>query len=197
MNTEIKERTCYLFIFDGFADWEPSLVTTGLNRYSNFEIKTFSIDGKAVKSMGNLTVQPDLTLKEIQVMDVDLLVLPGGNAWEEGGNTEISELINKLFNEGKTIAAICAATTFLAKEGVYATVKHTSNGFEYLKKQVPEYNAGYNYVNSPCVVDKNVITANGAAMIEFAHKIFGHFDIFNKEEMNYWLKLYKSGGMSQ
>ena len=55
----MKKRLCYLFVFDGFADWEPSLVTAGLNTYSDFEIKTFSVDGKNVKSMGNLIVKPD------------------------------------------------------------------------------------------------------------------------------------------
>jgi putative intracellular protease/amidase len=191
----MKERTCYLFIFDGFADWEPSLVTTGLNRYSNFEIKTFSVDGRIIQSMGNLGVKPDLKLEEIKLADIDLLILPGGNAWELGGNTEISALTKEVFYQGKTIAAICAATTFLAKQGLYSTIKHTSNGLEYLKKQVTEYDAENNYVNLPCVADKNVITANGAAMIEFAHKIFEHFEVFKKEELNYWLALYKSGGM--
>jgi len=193
----MKERSCYLFIFDGFADWEPSLVITGLNRYSNFEIKTFSVDGKTVKSMGNLNVKPDLKLEEIKANYPDLLILPGGNAWELGGNTEISILTREMFHQGKTIAAICAATTFLAKQGLYNAVKHTSNGLEYLKKQVTEYNAAYNYVNLPCLADKNVITANGAAMIEFAYAIFEHFDVFKKDELQYWLTLYKSSGMVQ
>jgi putative intracellular protease/amidase len=122
--------------------------------------------------------------------------LPGGNKWEEGGNTEITELIKDTFRSGKIIAAICAATTFLAKQGLYRDVKHTSNGLEYLKKQVPEY-ADYGlYVNEPCVSDKNIITSNGAAMIEFAYKIFEHFDIMKKEELVWWLKMYKSAGMS-
>lgn len=193
----MKRRVCYLFVFDGFADWEPSFATTGLNTYSDFEINTFSIDGKSVKSMGNLSISPDLKLEEIKVTDFDLLILPGGKTWEEGGNTEISILTKNTFHQGKTIAAICAATTFLAKQGVFDIVKHTSNGLEYLKKQVPKYVAENNYVNQPCVADKNVITANGAAMIEFAHKIFEHFEIFKKEELNYWLTLYKSAGMVQ
>jgi putative intracellular protease/amidase len=192
----MQKRFCYLFVFDGFADWEPSLVTAGLNTYSDFEIKTFSVDGRSVKSMGNLTVNADLKLKDVKHPDFDLIVLPGGNKWEEGGNTEITELIKDTFRSGKIIAAICAATTFLAKQGLYLDVKHTSNGLEYLKKQVPEY-ADYGlYVNEPCVSDKNIITANGAAMIEFAYKIFEHFDIMKKEELVWWLKLYKSGGLS-
>lgn len=191
----MRKRLCYLFIFDGFADWEPSLVIAGLNTFSDFEIRTFSVNGKPVKSMGNLNVKSNFKLDEIKVTDFDLLILPGGKKWEDGGNTEIAKLIMDSFKNGKTIAAICAATTFLAKQGLFKMVRHTSNGLNYLKTQVPKYDAENNYVNDPCVVDKKVITANGAAMIEFAYKIFEHFDILQKEDLKYWLDMYKSGGM--
>lgn len=185
-----------MFLFNGFVDWEPSLVTSGLNSYSDFTIRTFSTDGETVKSMGNLHIKPDMKLEEIKGSHFDLLILPGGREWEEGGNTEILEFIKETIDKGIIIAAICAATTFLANLGTFDNVKHTSNGLEYLKKQVPKYDAERNYVNLPCVDDKNVITANGAAMIEFAHMIFQHFEIFKQEELNYWLNLYKSGGMT-
>jgi putative intracellular protease/amidase len=191
----MKNRSCYLFLFEGFADWEPAIVTAGLNTYSDFEIRTFSVDGKSVKSMGNLTINPDLRLEDVKISDFDLIILPGGNKWEEGGNTEISQLIKNTFNSGKTIAAICAATTFLAKLGLYSHINHTSNGLDYLKKQVPEYAGDSRYINKPCVMDKNIITANGAAMIEFAYNIFERFGIMKNEELVWWLNLYKSGGM--
>jgi putative intracellular protease/amidase len=111
----MKKRSCYLFLFEGFADWEPALVTAGLNSYSDFEIKTFSTDGKPVKSMGNISILPDIKLGAVKISDFDLIILPGGNKWEEGGNMEISELIIDSFQQGKTVAAICAATSFLAK----------------------------------------------------------------------------------
>jgi putative intracellular protease/amidase len=192
----MKKRSCYLFLFEGFADWEPSLVTAGLNSYSDFEIKTFSIDGKPVKSMGNLTVMPEFKLDAVKISEFDLIILPGGSKWEEKGNMEISELIIDSFHQGRTVAAICAATTFLAKLGLYRFAHHTSNGLEYLKKQVPEYASEKMYINEPCVSDKNIITANGAAMIEFAYKIFIHFEVMKKEELAWWLNLYKSGGMA-
>jgi putative intracellular protease/amidase len=191
----MKKRSCYLFVFDGFADWEPSLVTAGLNTYSDFEINTFSIDGYSVKSMGNLIINPHFKLADIKPSDPDFILLPGGNKWEDGGNLEISGFIKESFEKGKTIAAICAATTFLAKLGLYNSVRHTSNGLEYLKKQVPGYTDEVRYINEPCVSDKNVITANGAAMIEFGYKIFEHFGILGKEDLTFWYNLYKSGGM--
>jgi putative intracellular protease/amidase len=192
----MKKRLCFLLLFDGYADWEPSLAIAGLKTYGEFEIKTFSVDGNPVRSMGNLTVNPDFGLKDINPADFDLLLLPGGDKWEEGGNTEISKLVLDSFNAGKTIAAICAATTFLAKLGLYSRVKHTSNGLSYLKKQVPQYTNEENYINEPSVDDNNVITANGAAMIEFAYKIFEHFHIMAQKDLDFWLSLYKSAGMT-
>ena len=94
------------------------------------------------------------------------------------------------------VAAICAATAFLAKLGIYRFARHTSNGLEYLKKQVSEYTDENMYINEPCVSDKNLITANGAAMIEFAYEIFVHFEVMKKEELAWWLNLYKSRGMA-
>ena len=192
----MKKRSCYLFIFEGFADWEPALVTAGLNNYSDFEIKTFSVNGEPVRSMGNLKVVPDLKFGQFSPADYDLIILPGGNLWEEGGNTEISSLILDSFKQGKTIAAICAATTFLASLGLYSGVRHTSNGLEYLRKLVPSYTGEDKYVNESCVSDKNVITANGSAMIEFAYAIFLHFEIMNKDQLAWWFNLNKSGGMT-
>lgn len=191
----MKKRFCYLFVFDGYADWEPALVTAGLNSYSDFEIKTFSPNGETIKSMGNLSIKPDFKLKDVKVSDIDLLILPGGTKWEEGANLEVTDITIQAFQQGKTVAAICAATTFLAKLGLFQTIKHTSNGLEYLKKQVSEYSSSKNYINEPCVKDANIITANGAGMIEFAFKIFEHFDILKNDQLKYWSDLYKSGGM--
>jgi putative intracellular protease/amidase len=191
-----KRRSCLLFLFEGYADWEPSLAIAGLRSYSDFEIKTFSADGNPVISMGGLSVKPDFKLADVNDVTFDLLMLPGGNAWEEGGNMEISEFVTNTFHSGKTVAGICAATTFLAKLGLYHEIKHTSNGFDYLKKQVPSYVSENNYINEPCVSDKNLITANGAAMIEFAYTIFNHFSILDQRDLAFWLSLYKSAGMN-
>jgi len=184
-----------LFVFDGFADWEPAHVTTTLSKYSNFEISTFSVDGKAARSMGNLNVQPDFSLSEVENLQFDLLLLPGGTVWEEGGNAEIIPLVQRCFADGTTVAAICGATLSLARAGIFDKIKHTSNGLDYLKKQVPAYSNEKDYINEPAVTDQNVITANGAAMLEFSREIFAHFKAFPEADLTFWYKLYKSGGM--
>lgn len=191
----MKTRSCYLFVFNGFADWEPALVTSGLNAYSDFTIKTFSVDGGVVRSMGNLKIMPDMKLDEVKVSDFDLLLLPGGESWTEGGNTEISSLVKETFDSGRLLAGICAATTFLAKQGAFNEIRHTSNGLEYLQQHVPGYNLEHDYVNLPAVLDKNVLSAKGAGMVEFAYEVFKYFNLFKQEELDGWLSIYKNSGV--
>jgi hypothetical protein len=45
------------------------------------------------------------------------------------------------------------------------------------------------------VADESIITANGAGMIEFAYEIFRHIGMLNQENLETWLRVYKSGGM--
>lgn len=168
----MKKKTCYLFVFNGYADWEPSLAIAGLQKYTDVEVKTFSVDGKAVRSMGNLRVQPDFALHQLDETKIDLLLLPGGDAWESGGNTEIIPLVTKRMRAGRKIAAICAATAFLGNAGFLDHLEHTSNHLKYLENFAPAYRGEDWYINKPAVSGKHLITAAGTAPVEFALEIF-------------------------
>src|SRR5688500_10045933 len=106
----MKSRKCFVFVFNEFADWESALVTVALQKFTDFEVATVSADNDPVKSMGNITVVPDTTLDNLSASDVDLLILPGGFAWDHGGNREIIPLLNDMLDLGKPVAAICGAT---------------------------------------------------------------------------------------
>jgi putative intracellular protease/amidase len=181
----MKKRVCYLFVFDGYSDWEPSLAIAGLHQFTDFSVKTFSVNGNSVRSMGNIQVIPDLSLEQILPSDVDLLLLPGGNGWEKGENLEIMPLLDAVLASNKAVAAICGATCFLGEQGYLNERKHTSNNLEqYLKTYAPHYEGEQHYVKQHCVRDGNLITANGTAMVEFAQEIFAHFDLFEFEELS-------------
>lgn len=70
----------------------------------------FSETGDKVTSMGGLQVIPNTSLSELKVEEVEMLILPGGVAWEKREITTINNLVLELFEKGKTIAAICGAT---------------------------------------------------------------------------------------
>lgn len=189
--TPLKKRNCYLFVFDGFADWEPALATVGLNQFTDVAVRTVSVGKKTVRSMGNLTVVPDLALEDVKAENIDLLLLPGGDAWDKGLNLEVKPLVDKVLARNKTIAAICAGTGFLARHGYLDRVRHTSNHLEYyLKKVVPEYKGEANYVKQPSVADGNFITASGVATVPFAEAIFRHFNVLEQEDLSFWFQFF-------
>jgi hypothetical protein len=79
----MKEKNVYIFLFNGFSDWEISYAAAEIMNSGKYGIKTFSQDGSNVISMGGLNVNPDLPLHEIDISTLAMLVLPGGKAWEE------------------------------------------------------------------------------------------------------------------
>lgn len=191
----MKNRKCALFLFDTYADWEPALAVAGLNQYSDVAIETFSLAGGVVTSAGGLDVNTRRAMENIRPEEYDLLLLPGGGAWEQGGNRETEPLIRGFAEQGKTIAAICAATTMLGRMGLLDTIPHTSNAPDYLKQLAPDYRGGEYYQVQPAVTAGNIITANGAAMIEFAFEIFRACNIMDETTHDALFDLYKSGGM--
>jgi putative intracellular protease/amidase len=191
----MKTRKCALFLFDGYADWEPALAITGLKNYGGFSITSFSANGDVVTSMGGLKIMPEKALDEIEPNEFDLLMLPGGEVWEQGGNKEIIPLLQAFTATDKIIAAICGATVMLASLGILDKIPHTSNGLEYVKQLSPEYKGASFYEEAPCVKAGNIITANGAGMIEFACELYEAFEIADADTLKAVRDLYKSGGM--
>jgi putative intracellular protease/amidase len=193
----MKKRICYLFVFDGYADWEPSLTIAGLQKFTDFSVKTFSKDGKPVHSMGNILVTPELHMERVLPNDVDLLLLPGGDLWDQGGNLEITPVLNAVLDQNRMVAAICGATGFLAQHGYLDEIKHTSNHLDfYLRKVAPDYHGEKNYVKEHAVKDGNLITANGTAIVEFADKIFEHFNLYEEyEDLASWFRFFKQHEM--
>jgi putative intracellular protease/amidase len=188
----MKTRKCFLFVFDGFADWEPAMATAALSQFTDFDVIPFSKDGGSVRSFGNLKVQPDVSLKDVKSDEVDLLILPGGEMWDKGGNMEIRPLLNAVLKRDKIVAAICGATGFLARHGYLDSIRHTSNHLDYYLKQVaPDYKGEANYIDLPSVKDGNFITAGGTAPVEFAAEILQHFDLFNNKDLKTWFGYFR------
>ena len=187
----MKTRNCYIFVFNGFADWEPAIATAALNQFTDFKIIPFSTDGKKVTSMGGLEVHPATSLDKVETSDVTLLILPGGEAWDEGGNQEITPLLQGCLDQGKTVAAICGATGFLANKGYLDNVKHTSNNLEhYLKQVAPSYNGENFYEEVGAVRHDRLITASGAKPLDFAKVIMEAFNLFENEELKTWFSYF-------
>lgn len=192
----MKKKIC-IFLFDGFSDWEISFLTPEINKSEQFELVYFSKNGDHLTSMGGLQIKPTNSLGDVQFEDVNMLILPGGTAWEKGENSEIKKITTDLFETGKPIAAICAATTYLGQLGLLNHLKHTSNDLNYLKGMAPNYSGDENYQNSLAVTDRNIITAKGIAPIEFAREIFKTIGLYSDDNIEKWFQLFKNGIWSE
>ncbi len=190
-------KIIYLFLFDTLSDWEIGYVAAGINNPmmqanpGKYQLKTFSINGKPVRTIGGLLITPDLSLNEVAYSDVEMLILPGGTSWEEGGNQEVALLAKKFHENQIKVAAICGATLGLAKIGLLDSSKHTSNSKDYLLNS--QYQGADYYVDVLSVSDKGVITASGTASLEFAREIFKELNLYTTEALEAWYKLFKTG----
>ncbi len=183
----------YVYLFEGYSDWEIAYLTPEIHKSNNHELIFVSDNGGPVTSMGGLQVQAHHSLNKITTDEIGLLILPGGEAWEKGGNTEIESLVSKAYQSDKPIAAICAATTHLGKSGILDNVKHTSNDFNYLKAIASSYKGAQHYQHALAITDEKVITANGIAPIEFAREVFKLINLYDDEYLEKWFQLFKNG----
>jgi len=177
----MKEVLC--FIYEGFADFETVLACSGINGDENYDVKYIAYEKIPVYSSGGLKINPDKMVSEIDgIEDVEGLIIPGGGI--RVFKPELRAIINKLNEEQKLVAAICAGPEFLAKSGVlngkkYTTTK-TPESYEEINEEDPFPRD--TYVETRVIQDGNIITAKGYAFTDFALKIWEYFDLYDNEE---------------
>ena len=186
-------KNIYIFLFNGFSDWEISYLTPELKKSEKINLKYFTIDGLEITSMGGLKITPDLSIQEIDLDTISALILPGGSAWEEKSIKGIDGLVEKLYSKNIMIASICSATTFLGQKGYLDNIKHTSNAVDYLKYIAPNYKGEKKYQSDLVVTDKNIITANGFSPIEFTREVFKSIELKSEDDIEKWFQLFKNG----
>ena len=150
----------YVFLADGFEEIE-ALGTVDILRRCELNVSTVSItDTLTVKGAHGISVNADILFEDVRDYEVDALVLPGGLPGAD--NLENCEKLIKLLkeqaNEGKILAAICAAPKVFGVHGLISGIKATCYpGFE--AKLV-----GAITKKKDVVKDRNFITAKGAGV---------------------------------
>lgn len=193
----MNQQTVHFCIFDTLSDWEAGYAIAGINNPQfqkipgRYRVQTVAMQKSPIKSIGGLSINPDILFDELSPDDSAMLILPGGTGWDEGKNEEIIKIAGKFLDSGRPIAAICGATAGLARGGLLDTRKHTSNALEYLA--ATNYTGADLYETEPAVSDDNVITASGTAPVDFAYHIFKCLDLYTPAALEAWYGLYKTG----
>lgn len=91
-----------------------------LLRRAGIDVVVAGLDGQPVTASRGVRLLPDLPLDEALMQDYDMLVLPGGlpGADHLDNDARIRELLVKLADAGRFVAAICAAPKVLIHSGV-------------------------------------------------------------------------------
>ena len=91
------------------------------------------VEERLVEAGHGIRIEADCTVAELDAEKLDMIVLPGGLGGVQSilGSEKTLELIRRVYDEGKFVAAICAAPSILAKLGITDGRKATCYpGFE-------------------------------------------------------------------
>jgi putative intracellular protease/amidase len=189
-------KDVHLYVLDTMADWEPGFAIAHINRpmpgmSSGFRVRTVGQDKTPVRSMGGLTIVPDLSLSEVSPSESAMLILPGADLWSDAGTDRVLSMAKEFVATGVPVAAICGATFGLARVGLLDDRLHASNDPGWLASS--GYAGAAHYVHEPAVEDHGVITASVTAPLEFAKLILARLGVFSTRALEAWYGLYKTG----
>ena len=197
----MSAETVHLFVLDTMADWETGHAVAGINqpayqaRPGRYAVRTVGPTRRPVRTLGGITVVPDMALDELSPAESAMLILPGATAWEQGEHADAVARAREFLEAGVPVAAICGATAALAAHGVLDGRPHTSNAPEYLA-MVPGYAGAAHYVARPAVRDGDLITASATAPVDFAREIFARLVLYAPPVLGAWYALHTTGDAS-
>lgn len=146
----------YLFLADGFEEIE-ALAPLDIMLRAKLEVKTVGVTGEFVTSSHGVSVKADIKPEEISLENTDGVILPGGlrGTLNLMKSECVASVTKYCFDNGKLIAAICAAPSVLGNLGILKGKKAICYpGFENRLE-------GASLTDAPVVVDGNVITSKG------------------------------------
>ncbi len=160
-------KTILVTIAPGFEEIETITVVDILRRAGARVTLAGTLEGILEGSRG-IKVQPDELLDNVLEKEFDLIYLPGGQPGTDNlkNDPRIEQILKKMHQQGKYIAAICAAPTVLLSAGILKNRSITSH------PSVQSEFEPVNYLEERVVIDDKIITSRspGTAM-EFALKM--------------------------
>lgn len=117
-----------IFLAEGFEEIE-ALTVVDILRRAGIDTSLVSVTGQQqVISSHSVTVLADAVFEEIDFSQVDMIVLPGGmpGTLNLEAHRGLMEQVDQFYQEGKWLAAICAAPSIFGHKGMLAGKKACS-----------------------------------------------------------------------
>jgi len=150
---------------EGFEDIEAIAPIDILTR-AGVEVTVAGLLPGNIKAAYGTTVAPQITINGVSGL-FDAIIIPGGrrNAEALGAHPRVIELIRQHFQNGKVVAAICAAPGLVLAEGAGIVHSRRVTGDPAFSDKLIA--AEGKYTGDPVTVDGNLVTGQGpgAAML--------------------------------
>ena len=164
-----------------------------MKEHPKYENKIVAESMEPVEAISGFRLLPDYTFDSIPD-DYAALVLIGGYSWKSEVAERVASLVADAISKGRIVGAICNAASWMASKGFLNDVRHTGNGIEQLQLWGGEaYTNAAGYVNAQAVSDKNIVTANGSASLDFACEILTLLKNDEPKEIEMYKMFYKMG----
>ncbi len=134
-------------------------------RRAKIDVVSAGLDPQPVRASRGVILLPDMTLETALRQEFDMIVLPGGQPGTNNlkADPRIASLLRRMADQGKHIAAICAAPSVLAAAGLLDD--RTATAFPGALAPYPQVNQQ----TASVVVDGRIITSRGpGTAIDFA-----------------------------
>jgi putative intracellular protease/amidase len=155
--------------------------------------KVAALTLEPVKSIGGFRTLPDYSF-DTMPDEYAALVLIGGFGWSTPVAEQVIPIVKQAIEKGRIVGAICNAASFMAKHGFLNVVKHTGNGLEQLKLWGGDnYTNSDGYIHAQAVSDRNIVTANGSATLEFAKELLLLLENDTPERIEMYYQFNKQG----
>lgn len=159
----------YFFLAEGFEEVE-ALTPVDFMRRAGIEVTTVGVGGEYITGAHGITVKADVCDSDVSANDADIemVVLPGGmpGTLNLKASAKVNEFIDRAYDKGAFIGAICAAPSILGEKGLLkGKMAVCYPGFEDKLLGATVFQAGV-------ICDGNIITANAAgAAVDFAAQL--------------------------
>ncbi len=190
-SVEGMTKDVLIYTFDTMADWEFAHISTVLAGSARrgddrFQVRFVAETPDPVRTLGGLRAVPDSTFAEVDLDQVAMLVLPGGQTWGEGHATALATA-RACIDRGIPVAGICMASVAMARAGLVEHHAHVCDSPE----DHEDYPGVASRVHGVVVGDDPVITAIGEAPLEFAREVFIALGLDTQEEIDRWYASFK------
>jgi len=151
------KKAVLIIAHEGFQDDEFALPKAALEK-NGIEVDVASTELTDAIGMNGSHTQPDILLKDVNVMSYDAVIFIGGSGAQVYiGDPLAGKVAQDAIATNKVVGAICIAPMILAKAGVLKDKKATV----YPAQSQNLAACSVNYTAKPVEIDGNIITADG------------------------------------